>query len=154
MLKRIMTAAALCALVAISLLAAGCDGDTPVVGDAPDTEEVVVEMFLRGALNQVVDSFEVGQEVRVKDSGTLVGTITAVDVVASRTSAPTSEGELLAAESPVFSDVTLTVEGEAVVSDNGYQFAGRYLYINEEIQYLTPMITFKGIIASMEVSEQ
>jgi len=51
-------------------------------------------------------------------------------------------------------DVTLTIEGEAVVSDKGFQFAGRYLYINDEIQYLTPYVTFPGSLISMERVER
>jgi|GEM_PF-1486694 len=141
-----------------ALLAAGltaCGGsDATGGGQAGSAEPVEVQLFVRGALNQITDSFQPGQEVRVKDSGTLVGTITDVQVTASRTAAPTSEGELKPAESPVFSDITLTIEGEAVVSDKGYQFAGRYLYINDEIQYLTPFVTFPGSILSMERAGQ
>lgn len=128
----------------------GCADSDAGSGEGASTEPVVVRMFIRGALNQVVESFEAGQEVRVKDTGVLVGTITDVEVVPSKTSVPTSEGELREADSPVFSDVTLTLDAEAVVSEKGYQFNGQYLYVNDEISYLTPTVHFKGMIISME----
>jgi len=151
MRKRILTGILTVVVSVAALGLVGC-GDDPAAGPvrAGSAEPVVVRLFVRGALNQVTDSFETGQEVRVKDSGTLVGTITDVEVTASRTAAPTAEGELRPADSPVFSDITLTIEGEAVVSEKGYEFAGRYLYINDEIQYLTPYVSFPGSIISME----
>ena len=150
MSRRFVLAALLSVVLVSGLGVAGCDDSSQGDGQSAQAEPVVITMFVRGALNQIVGAFEEGQEVRIKDSGTVVGTITAVEIVPSATAAPTSEGELREANSPVFSDVTLTIEGEAIVSDKGYQFDGRYLYINDEISYLTPVTHFLGMVISME----
>lgn len=144
-------------LVAVSLSLVACGGGGSSSdgggGTAPETKQVTVTLMYRGALNEITESFKVGDELKVKDTGTLVGTITDVRVEPSKTAAPTSEGDLKEARSPIFSDVWLTVEGEAVISDAGAQFSGRYLYVNDEIVYLTPYVTFKGFITSIEPAE-
>ena len=95
MFRRSVIAALLSVVLLSGLGVVGCGDSSQSGGQNASTEPVVVTMFVRGALNQVVDAFEEGQEVRVKDSGTVVGTITAVEIVPSATAAPTSEGEQL-----------------------------------------------------------
>ena len=110
MYKRFVLAALLVAVMLSGLGLAGCNDSGQGGTQSASTQPVEIKMFVRGALNQVVSGFEAGQEVRVKDTGTVVGTITDVLVEPSATAAPTAEGELNAVESPVFSDVTLTLD--------------------------------------------
>lgn len=141
------------ALVSLSMVLAGCGGETgggTGTGTAAGAQPVTVTLMYRGALNEITDSFKVGDQLRVKDTGTVVGTIADVRVEPSKTAAPTSEGDLKEARSPIFSDVWLTVDGQAVLSEKGAQFAGQFLYVNDEIVYLTPYVSFKGFITSIE----
>ena len=50
----------------------------------------------------------------------------------------------------VFLDIWLTIEGEASVSDAGYRFDGTNVYVNSDIEYLTPVTFFSGTIMSMK----
>lgn len=135
------------------LAAAGCSNTGSPAGVTSDTRKVVVEMLVQDVLPEVGASFAAGQEVRAKDTGTVVGTIAAIERVPAVKPVPTAEGELNAADSPVAEDVRLTIEGECVVSDAGYSFGGTYLYVNNEIKYLTPYTLFNGVIISIEVVE-
>ncbi len=153
MIRRLLTIAPLAlVLITTAALAAGCSGTASTGGGGDGSAEAVeVCIFVRGALPEVADSFVLGQEVRVKDTATVVGEITGVEITPSLMPVPTAEGELRAAESPVFMDVELTIRGEAVVSDSGYSFGGTNLYINNDIKYLTPYTLFGGVITSIEV---
>lgn len=139
------------AVLALAVLTlSACSGDAGPVGGATGTRAVTVEMLIQDVLPEVGASFAEGQTVRAKDTGTVVGTITAIERVPAASSVPTAEGELKAADSPLTEDVRLTIEGECVVSDAGYSFGGTYLYVNNEIKYLTPYTLFSGIITSIE----
>ncbi|MDA3937229.1 MAG: DUF4330 domain-containing protein [Actinomycetota bacterium] len=145
---------ALMLLLAVMPLA-GCS-DAPASDDGGPSGEQTVEvaLLIRGALPEVASSFSQGQTVRVKDTGTVVGDIVNVERGAAVLPVPTAEGELNAAESPVFEDVVLTIQGRAVVTDTGYSFGGANLYINNDIKYLTQVTVFAGIITSIEIVEQ
>jgi hypothetical protein len=78
--------------------------------------------------------------------------VTSVETTQSLFAVETAEGELNATDNPVMQDVFLVIEGEADVSERGYAFDGTYVYINNQIEYLTPTISFFGIVTSMEAA--
>jgi hypothetical protein len=141
-MKMLVVALALVLAVTVT----GCSNGTV----AEPVEPVVVELLVRGALPPVDEAFVVGQAVRVKDSGAVIGTITDVAVEPALMAVPDATGSLQAARSPVFLDIWLTIEGEASVSDAGYRFDGTNVYVNSDIEYLTPVTFFSGTIMSMK----
>ncbi|MBN2848987.1 MAG: DUF4330 domain-containing protein [Coriobacteriia bacterium] len=135
-------------LVLVALTAAGCSRQEAVTSE--ETQDVELVILIRAAQPEIADSFEVGQQVRVKDTGTVLGEITEVTVEGSLAATPDAEGELHASRSPVLSDIRLTVRGEAVVSESGYRFGSQYVYVNNDIKYLTPFVQFSGILTRMQ----
>lgn len=133
-------------LAAAAILATGCSGGAV----AGPVEPVRMELLVRNARPPLEEAFIVGHEVRIKDTGTMLGAITEVKVEQALMAVPDSTGALQEARSPVFVDVILTIEGEAAVSDAGYSFGGTNVYMNNDIEYLTPVVKFSGIIQSMK----
>lgn len=131
-----------------ALLLVGCGGELPTT--SKQATPVKVTMLVMRVQPEVADSFKVGQEVRSKTTGALIGTITSVDATLAVLPLGDSEGNLHAARSPIQRDVVLTLEGEAVVSDTGFVFDGSTQYINEELVFLTPYTQFLGFITGME----
>lgn len=148
-MRRNIAAAVLIAL-ALGLSACGQASDTTEGSSGARTVEV--RMIVREVWPDVAQSFEVGDEVRVKNTGALVGEVTSVETTQSLFAVETAEGELNATENPVMQDVFLVIEGEAEVSESGYAFNGTNVYINDQIVYLTPTISFFGIVTSMEAA--
>jgi len=147
-MKRILVAA----LLLLSVALTGCGGPATTPGTAPgEVQDVELVMLIRAAQPEIGSSFEAGQPVRVKDTGTLLGEITDVRIEQSVSAIPDAQGELHAAESPVLVDIWLTVRGQATVSDAGYRFGSEYVYVNNDIRYLTPLAQFAGIITEMQV---
>ncbi len=143
-MKRVL--AALLTLVALTVT--GCSG--PEAATSVTTQDVELVIFIRAAQPEIADSFEVGQQVRAKDTGVVLGEITDVIAEGSLAATPDSEGELHASRSPVLSDIRITVRGQAVVDESGYRFGGQYIYVNNDIKYLTPFVQFSGIITRMQ----
>ncbi len=146
-MRRIIGAAI---LIALTLAACGQDSETSEGTSGAQTVEV--RMIVREVWPDVAASFEAGDEVRVKNTGAFVGEITSVETTQSLFAVETAQGELNATENPVMQDVFLVIEGEADVSENGYAFDGTYVYINDQIVYLTPTVSFFGIVTSMEAA--
>jgi hypothetical protein len=132
--------------LSLAVATAGCTGGTAVTQQQP----VRVTLLIRQVRPPVEESFIVGQTVRIKDSGAVLGEITDVLVEPNLMAVPDSSGTLKEARSPVFKDVTITIEGSAEVSDAGFRFGGTNAYVNNDIEYLTPLIMFKGVITSMK----
>lgn len=146
-MRRIIGAAI---LIALTLAACGQDSETSEGTSGAQTVEV--RMIVREVWPDVAASFEAGDEVRVKNTGAFVGEITSVETTQSLFAVETAQGELNATENPVMQDVFLVIEGEADVSESGYAFDGTYVYINDQIVYLTPTVSFFGIVTSMEAA--
>ncbi len=153
-MKRFLIAVTFAAAVFALVSLAGCSSGESTGGgtDTAATEKVELVLFVREAQPEVADSFEVGQPLRVKDTGTLLGEITDVRSEGSRTAVPDAQGELHEQPSPVEVDIWLTVEGEAVVSDAGFKFGNEFVYVNNDVKYLTPFTQFGGIILEMNVA--
>lgn len=143
-MKRLLAAL----LILAALAAVGCSGPEAVT--SAETRDVELVIFIRAAQPEIADSFELGQQVRAKDTGTVLGEITDVTVEGSLAATPDSEGELHASRSPVLSDIRITVRGQAVVDESGYRFGSQYMYVNNDIRYLTPFVQFAGIITRMQ----
>lgn len=139
------------AAVLVVVAIAGCSGTGAPASGPVQTKTATVIILTQGVLPEIADSFAEGQTVRAKDSGALVGKITAIDRVPAVVPVPTSKGELNAASSPVTQDVRLTIEGSCTESDAGFSFGGTYLYVNDAIKYLTPYTVFNGFITSIKV---
>lgn len=140
-------------LILIAVLGlAGCDSALPS-GPSSSTDAVRVTMVIKGLQPDVVDSFAVGQSVKVKDANALIGTIASVDSTLAVVPVGDSSGQLHVARSPVARDVRIVVEGDAVVSEAGFRFSGSYQYINNPTVFLTPYTQFLAIITHMEVTE-
>lgn len=155
-MKRFLTTVLFSAAVLSLLVLPGCSsGGSEGSGGATAavTETVELVLLAREAQPEVGESFEPGQPVRIKDTGTLLGEIVDVRVEGSAEAVPTSEGELVEQQSPVEVDVYLTVEGEATVSDAGFKFGNEFVYVNNDVKYLTPFTQFGGIILEMNVAE-
>ncbi len=142
-----ITVAAL--LMAVLMVVPGCSSNGSAANTSSSTQ-VSVKMLMSRVQPEVAGSFKVGQQVRAKDTGALVGSIVSVEPTLAVVSLGDSEGQLHDARSPILRDVVLTVEGEAVESESGYEFDGAYRYINQEMVFLTPYTQFLGIIISME----
>lgn len=138
------------ALLLTAPMLAGCN-DTPAA-EQPGGRKVYVTMVAEKVLPGIGDGVKVGDQLRVKNTGTVVGEIVAVDVSPHMQAVPTAEGTLKADAAPTLVDVWLTIEGTAVVSESGYSFSGEYLYINSMQRYLTPTVSLEGIITSLEVA--
>ncbi len=151
-MKRILIAT----LIVLAFALSGCGGSTSGTGGTaePQLQNVELVMLIRAAQPEIGDSFKQGQPVRVKDTGTLLGEITDVRVEESLAAIPDAQGELHAARSPVLVDIWITIEGQANVSDSGFQFGSEYVYVNNDIRYLTPLAQFAGIITRMKVAGQ
>lgn len=136
------------AVLLLAALVAGCGGEMP--DGSGKATPVRVTMLMNRVQPEVAQSFAAGQQVRSKTTGTVIGEIVSVDATLAVLPLGDSEGNLHAARSPILRDVVLTLEGEAVVSDAGYEFDGTFQYINEELVFLTPYTQFLGFITSME----
>ena len=135
-------------LVVMLVAVTGCSSGGTTAA-APETP-VRMQLLIRQVVPPLEESFAVGQTVRVFDTKALLGTITDVAVDPARMAVPDSTGALQDARSPVQNDIVLTIEGSAVVAEGSYSFQGTTVWLNNDIDYLTPVTRFKGIIISME----
>ncbi len=132
----------------------GCAEEPPSDGAAVSGETAVrVRMLVKEVRPEVAESFSEGETVRVKTSGATLGEIVGVEVEPAREAVPTAEGELAVADNPVLENVYLDIEGEADVGEKGFSFDGTYVYINEDVVFLTPTVSFFGLVTSMEPVE-
>jgi hypothetical protein len=143
------TALTLIALTAV-LVTGGCDGSGTDTGPAAESTDVAVTVFVDLLRPEVAGSFEEGQQVRAKDSGAAIGTITGVEHGPAILAVPTAEGGLEAAESPIEDQVEVTIEGSARVTDSGLDFGGQYLHVGAELRFVTPFVSFEGVVVSLD----
>lgn len=144
--------AVLALVLALTFLTA-CDGGTVAPGGA-SAEPVRVVLLARNILPAVAGSFEAGQEVRVKETGALVGTVASVESTGALTAVGDAEGRLVRAQSPVNVDLYITVEGSAVVDESGFRFGGRNLYVNQETVFITSVAQVNALPIEMESAGQ
>jgi len=141
-------------LMVVLLMSGGCASNGPMSGSgSAESAQVTVKILSTGVRPEVVDSFEIGQPVRVKETGSLVGTITSIESTLGAVSLGDSEGDLHVAQSPITRDIVLTVEGEATVSEEGYEFEDTFLHVNDNIVFLTPYTLFTAKPIRMEPKE-
>ena len=145
------------ALVIVTLLAAstvmlgatGCSRVSGVVSAQP-TQPITVTIVAQRVNDPVPSQFHVGDPVKLKDSGALVGKIVSVSTSRTVEEVPTAIGTLRAANSPVTYDVTVQVAGNGVVDDNGTRVNGAGLWANDVPKFVTPYVMFSGLIAKVE----
>lgn len=134
-------------VVCAVLVVAGC-GPQASTGAA---EPIELQLLVRGATPPTEQAFRVGDTVRIRESGTVLGTITGVDVEQSRIAVPDSDGVLRETRSPITVDINVTITGQAVATEQGYLFEDEIVYVNNDTRYLTPLVQFSGIITEMRV---
>jgi len=134
-------------VVCAVLVVAGC-GPRASTGTP---EPMELQLLVRGATPPTEQSFRVGDTVRIRESGTVLGTITGVDVEQSRIAVPDSAGVLRETRSPITVDINVTIKGQAVATEQGYLFEDEIVYVNNDTRYLTPLVQFSGIITEMRV---
>ncbi len=136
---------ALCAVVVL----AGCSKGTKSSGLAGGSQHVTTIMVAQQVNPDVVGSFKVGDQLRHKDSGAVIGTIESVTTSPTVQAVPTAGGDLKASASPVIVDVRMKIAGDANVTDKGVSFSGTYLYANEIDRFLTKNVQFDGLVVSI-----
>lgn len=136
------------AVVSVVLVVSGC-GRSGVSGTVQPVE---IHLLAAGLTPPTEESFAVGDIVRMKASGTVLGTVTDVAIEQSPATVADSEGLLHESRSPLLVDVTLTIEGEAVMSEKGYLFSGEMVRVNDNVTYVTPLVLFEGRIVRMRVT--
>jgi len=145
-------AASLLSLAILAVLT-GCSSGLPN-GTSGTVQPVEVTILMTNVNPDVAESFEPGQEVRVKESGAVIGSIESVDSTLSAVALGDSAGRMHEARSPISRDVRLTLSGEAEVSEAAFEFSGVPQYINSPTDFLTSRTQFLGIITHLEAVEQ
>lgn len=146
------TCAILALVFALTFLTA-CGGGTVTPGGS-SAEPVRVVLLVRNILPTVAGSFEPGQEIRVKETGALVGTVSSVESTGALAAVGDAEGRLIRAQSPVYVDLFITIEGSAVVDESGFRFGGRNLYVNQEQVFVTSVTQVNALPIELESAGQ
>lgn len=137
--------------LALTLPLVGCGARDAVAPVAPqDASEVRVVIYARDIEDAMVGVFEPGQPVRIRETKTLIGTIESVEATEATTIVETADGQAVAASTPGKTDLRLTLSGQAVVAESGNRFGNEAVYINDELQFVTPFLFFKGKIHQIE----
>lgn len=114
--------------------------------EAPGAKKEPVEITVKGPRldPSVADGIKIGDPLIVKQSGVLVGKIKKIQANKAREVSTTWDGRLVLSTSPYHEDVFLTVEANAVNSDEGFQIGGANVKVNQEEQFLTRKTSFMG----------
>jgi len=131
------------------LLTIGCAPSTPTVSPEP----VEVQILVRGLMPPTEQSLVVGDEVRISDTGTVLGTISEVNVEPALLAVPDNKGVLREARSPILVDVQVTIEGEAALTDQGFKFGEQLVYVNNDLRYGTTAVQFAGLITGIRAAD-
>lgn len=143
------------ALAAFSLVACGprepaAPSGNGVAPAEPEVRKARITMVSRSAPPEVAASLKKGQRVRLRDSGQLVGEIVSVETTDTKMAVSTSDGRLVVTPSPLYDDVTLVVEAEVQVSENGIHLGRVPMLVGSDTKYLTPYTVFGAMIVAVE----
>ncbi len=141
-------------LAAVALLAAlplaGCSRASKGSAGGGAAQPATTIMVAQQINPAVVPQFKVGEEVRNKDSGVVIGTIESVTASPTVQAVPTAAGNLKSAASPIYVDVRLKIAGDAAFTDKGILFGGTYVYANEIDRFLTRSVQFDGLVVIVQ----
>jgi hypothetical protein len=151
--KRILGLAAVTALLLCAVPVAGCHS-VGVGAGSGERRAVEVVVVFHGAPLEVVKQFRVGDTLKVKDTGSVIGQISAVTTTDTIQPTPDASGLLVAAVVPGQIDVLLTVKATPTVTPDSYRFSGERVYVNQDIKFVTPLVSFTGTVLSIRETGQ
>ncbi|GFN34313.1 DUF4330 domain-containing protein [Tepidimicrobium xylanilyticum] len=101
-----------------------------------------------------VDVIKEGDILKEYDTGTILGQIKKVEVYPASTEVVTTEGEIKAAEIPDRYDLIITIDGEAIVTDNSIISGKSELRIGNKLVLRTKTYALDSIILEVNVKEE
>jgi hypothetical protein len=115
-------------LVVVVLAAVLCLRKSALEHTSP-TSSIVYCLRLSGIRDEMVNCWQVGDQVFDEDSGIVIGVISAIDVQPCEASAPLADGTYVTSTVDGRKDMTLTLSAEGFVS-NGRTYVDRTYEIN------------------------
>jgi hypothetical protein len=140
--------AAMLALSSGPIVACGRTGNAGV-SSAP-TEKVEVQALVRVDYPGFRQALDTGQKVKFRDTGSTIGEIASVTETSALLGVATWDGSLVLTSSPNLRDVSVTIVGQARLTDSGYTFEGTHLYVNQTAKLLAPYAQFDPVILSIK----
>jgi hypothetical protein len=146
-------------LLTLVLVAAVLVAGSQIVGcrrlrgaGAPSGQPAKVELtfIVTEADPALVKAFRIGDPVRIKDTGSLLGKITAVEATPMLQPTPTAAGQLVAAEVPDQVDIRVTVAGSPVMTQDGYRFDGEPVWVNSDFKLVSTLAYCEAKVLSIK----
>jgi hypothetical protein len=97
----------------------------------------------------LVNGFRVGDQVRIKDTGSVLGKITAVDASPTLIPTPTSDGRVVASAVPDQVDIRVTVAGSPTLAQDGYRFDGDPVWVNSDLKLVSTLTYCEAKVLSI-----
>lgn len=143
------------ALVAIVLVAGlqltGCTrlGLRGAKGASGPKTDVQLTFLVPASDPGLVKSFRIGDPVRMKDTGNLLGKITAVEASPTLLPTPTSDGRVVASAVPDQVDIRVTVAGSPTLAQDGYRFDGEPVWVNSDLKLVSTLTYCEAKVLSI-----
>jgi hypothetical protein len=149
--NRILTLAVIAVVLLAGAQLVGCTRLKAATGGSPGTPATVtMQVVVRGATPGIATQIHAGDVLRVKDTGSDVGTVQSVSTTPTLQAVPTAQGTLVASPVPNQEDIMLTIKGNAKAVNAGYTFDGESILVNQDVKFVTPLVTFTGSVLSIE----
>lgn len=138
-------------LIVAGVQLAGCTrlGLRRGAGNSGAKTNVELTFLVAAADPGLVKAFRIGDPVRIKDTGSLLGKITAVESTPTRMPTPTADGKLVAADVPNQVDIRVTVAGSPTIALDGYRFDGEPVWVNSDMKLVSTLAYCEAKVASI-----
>jgi hypothetical protein len=148
--RRILTLVVAVALMLAGSQIAGCRRLRAATTPSGQSGNVVVTVVVKAATPGLETEFKSGDLVRIKASGSTIGSITSITTTPTLDTVGTSDGRLVAAEVPNQEDILLKIAGTAVQGDDAFRFSGERVWVNQDINFISPFVSFTGTVLEIK----
>jgi hypothetical protein len=148
--RRMLALAIAAALVFAGVQLTGCSRLRAAAGPSGTASPVEVTVVIKGAMPGLEKQFKTGDAIRIKASGHTIGNLSSIGTTATLDSVGTADGKLVAAAVPNEEDITLQIAGSAVQGDDAYRFDGERVWVNQDLNLISPFVSFTGSVIDIK----
>jgi hypothetical protein len=118
------------------------------------TEKIQMTFYMEDTSDFVAKSVNVGDIVKDRVQGTVLGKVTDVKIGPDIVFYPDADGKAVKSSKPGYASITITVEGQGVYSNTEATFGGSDYYVNKSFELRVGIANlFPRISAIKEVKE-
>jgi hypothetical protein len=128
--------------------------NSKVISPFAQKDKIETVIFLEEVLGGAADSIIVGEPVRDRASGALIGYVTNYEKGPSVNFATSSDGQLVKTTKEGYNSVRVTIVGTGVYSDSRVVFDNNDYYINKQFEFLVGNTYLYAKIESMTKVEE